>query len=374
MAFQLKDFTSILASMVNWMRTAGTPLTDWSVGSPNRTLLEAPAAELDQLYQEMFHGIKEAIPVATYQSFSFDLLPAVRASGLLTFSVPTPAASNITIPVNTPVRSEATGIIYETAQAAVIQVGQISVDVLAVATVPGTEGNATAGTITDLQVSIPNVSATNQASLSNGRDQETEAERKVRFQGFISTLARGVLEAVRYGAETTVLRDSSGLITERVVYAELVEPYKTNPAGPIALVLVYIHNGVGSTSTALVDEAQRIIDGYRLPDGTAVIGWKAAGVVVEVYAADEVTQDVIGELVLTSTADPTVVLPEAELVAREYLLSLRVGEQCIRHELVERIMSIPGVFDLVLTDPAANSAIDPHEKIMPGTIQFTEAP
>lgn len=373
MAFQLKNFTSILASMVNWVRTSGTGLTDWSVGSPNRTLLEAPAAEMDQLYQEFFHGIKEAIPVATYQSFNFGLLAPVRASGLLEFSVAAPAASNIPIPSGTPARSVATGIIYETSQAATILAGQTSVSVLAVANVPGAEGNAASGTITELQVSIPGVTVTNPNVFQNGRDQETEAERKVRFQGFISTLARGIVEAIRYGAENTYLQDSNGLITERVVYAEVVEPYKTNPAGPIALVLVYVHNGVGGTSNALIAETQRNLDGYRRPDGTPVVGWKAAGVVVEVYAAGEVLQDVIGELVLTADADPAVVLPEAEAVARDYLLSLTVGAQCIRHEIVERVMSIDGVFDVILTDPSSNTAVQQDEKIMPGTIQFTEA-
>lgn len=375
MAFQIKDFRSILASMVNWVRSTKVGLTDFSVGSTNRTLLEAPAAEIDQLYQEMFHGLKEAIPVATYQSFNFDKLPAVRASGLITFTAAPAPAANILIPAGTTVRSSSTGVIYETLSSATLLAGNSSIKVLASAGEAGTRGNAAANTLTELQTNIDGItSVTNEASISNGRSIETEAERKVRFQGFISSLARGVVEAIRYGASNSVLVDEDGLITERVAHVGIKEPYKTNPAGPIAKVEIYIHNGVGSTSVELVEHTQKVIDGYREEDGTAVVGWKAAGVIAEVSASGEIPQDVDCELILTSAAVAADVIASAESVINDYLLELGVGEQVIRNEIIDRVMGITGVFDMNLTTPAGNSSIAENEKIVPGTITVTEAP
>ncbi len=56
--FQVKDFRSIVASMVNHVRATTTKITDFRVGGVARTLLEAPAIEIDELYQQMFNGLR----------------------------------------------------------------------------------------------------------------------------------------------------------------------------------------------------------------------------------------------------------------------------------------------------------------------------
>ncbi len=54
MAFQIKDFTSIVASMVNHMRGTQKKVTDFQKGSVARTLVEAAAVENEELYLQMF--------------------------------------------------------------------------------------------------------------------------------------------------------------------------------------------------------------------------------------------------------------------------------------------------------------------------------
>lgn len=73
MAFQLKDFYSITASMVNYIRGTLSGITDFNPGSTARTLLEAPAIEMDQLYQEMFFGIREGVETGIFRSFELPL-------------------------------------------------------------------------------------------------------------------------------------------------------------------------------------------------------------------------------------------------------------------------------------------------------------
>ena len=71
--FQLKDFQSIVASMVNYARGATDQLTDFARGSVTRTMLEAPAVEIDQLYQEMFAGVREGIETSVFRSFGLPI-------------------------------------------------------------------------------------------------------------------------------------------------------------------------------------------------------------------------------------------------------------------------------------------------------------
>lgn len=73
MAFQIKDFQSILASMVNYVRGATGRITDFNRGSVARTLLEAPAIEMDQMYQELFSGIREGVETSLFRSFDLEL-------------------------------------------------------------------------------------------------------------------------------------------------------------------------------------------------------------------------------------------------------------------------------------------------------------
>lgn len=76
MAFQLKDFNSIVASMVNYIRGATNQLTDFNVGSGTRTLIEAPAIEMDQLYQEAYSAVREGIETSVFRSFDLELFEA----------------------------------------------------------------------------------------------------------------------------------------------------------------------------------------------------------------------------------------------------------------------------------------------------------
>lgn len=85
MAFQIKKFNSILASMINWVSGATDKITDFNVGSVIRTLLEAIAMELEELYYQLLKAVEEAIEEAIYRAFNFPRNPAVKATGLVTF-------------------------------------------------------------------------------------------------------------------------------------------------------------------------------------------------------------------------------------------------------------------------------------------------
>lgn len=372
MSFQTKNFLTILLGMINRAKATQDKITDFRVGSVARTLLEAPAAEIDELYQNMWIGLKEAIPVATFTSFGFDAIPASGASGTLTFSRLAPATTPVIISAGTAVTLDGGGDRYLTQVDAIIDTGQTQVSAMAYCETTGTSTNVPALSLVKLAAPIPGVDAvTNMAAFANGRDAETDEERKARFQGYISTLPRGTIAAVSYGARSAVMIDATGQITEFAKYAVVVEPYLEDANIPVGLVDCYIHNGVGDTSVGLIAEAQRIIDGYRLDDGTAVPGWKAAGVIVNVAAAQEVPIAIAGAITVHAGVDEAAAIADAAAAAANYLVTLNIGADAIRSEIIAQIMSVPGIYNVALTLPAADVGMAINQKAMPSTITLT---
>ena len=371
MAFQIKDFSSIAASAVNWMRTATTKVTDFNVGSVVRTLIEAVAAEIDELYQQMFIGLREAIPVSVYNSFDFEALEAVAASGLVRVTV-TSSASSILIPSGTTFTVAGSQATYTAIADVTIAPGNTYGDVSVVADSAGASGNVSAGSAFTPNPAPANfLSATNLAAFSNGGDAETDEQRKVRFVAYIASLPRGTVAALEYGLKTTVRLDSAGNEIERVATVSVVEPWIADNNQPIALVNCYVHNGVGGTSAALVTLARQIAYGYYDAAGNAVPGWKAAGVKVEVYAATETAVAVTAVLTAAAGYDkPTLVTAASQAIAA-YLLSLKIGEPAIRSEIIAIAMNIDGVTNFVATLPAGDTSAASSVKLMPGTITIT---
>ncbi len=191
--FQIKDFTSIAAGLINVVRATTNKVTDFNRGSVIRTMLEATAAEIEELYLQMYLGINEAIPVSVFTTFGFNRQAAESAGGTIRFSTGGSLASSvIPIPLGTVVRVPGTSLTYATTAASSIAIGNSYVDVLVAAQASGLAGNVGADLITELVTPVAGIaSVTNPSPLVNGRDVETDDERRVRFQGYISSLARG---------------------------------------------------------------------------------------------------------------------------------------------------------------------------------------
>lgn len=371
MAFQLKDFKSIAASMVNWMKATQKNVTDFNVGSVARTLVEAPAAEIDELYQQMFIGLKEAIPVSVYNSFSFDLITELPATGYIRVYIDA-SATAILVPAATTFTAASNGTSYVSLNDVTIAPGDLFADVLVTCTAAGTVGNILAGEAFSIEPAIAQItSASNGSAFASGIDAETEDDRKSRFNAYVSSLNRGTLAAIKYGLTLANLTDSSGNVTERVVSSSIIEPWLTNPAETVSLVNCYVHNGVGSTSGGLVTRAQEVIYGYYDENGVAVPGWKAAGVKLVVYAAVEVQVAVTGTLTPLDGYDEPTLLSLASQAVYAYILARGIGEPVIKSELITIIMEIEGVYDVTLTAPASNVTATAQTKLMPGTITIT---
>jgi uncharacterized phage protein gp47/JayE len=373
MAFQIKNFTSIVAGMINHMRGNQRELTDFNIGAVNRIMIEGPAAELDEAYQQLVNGLREAIPVATFNSFNFLRLPAIAASGLIRVTV----ESNIdpvTISAGTLFTGATSKAIFRSVLDAVIVPGLDTADVLVTAVQPGTSSNILPGeTFTLGPRPTGFISASNLVAFNNGADEESDDQRKERFIAYINTLQRATVAALRYGARTVVLRDAAGAETERVRACEVIEPYLTTPGAPISLVNVFIHNGVGATTDALVTETAKVLHGYTAASGEKVPGWKAAGVKVVVAKATEKTINLAAILTALPGFDAALLAPVAEEILAEYVRSTEIGETFLLAQAIYLVKSIEGVNDFVFSDPTANVTSDSDEKLLLGTCVVTPA-
>ena len=372
-AFQLKNFVSIVAGMINHVRATQTKITDFNIGAIFRTLIEAVGIELDQLYQQLFNGLMAAIPVATYNSFSFPLLSASEASGLISVQV-ADSISPTVFPVGTVFSSNAAQTNYVSTSAVTLPAHTLTGSVPVSAAAPGALGNLAAGAqFTCSPTPIGFIGASNPANFANGLDLETDDQRARRFVQFVSTLSRATVAALEYGATTATVLDSNGNVVEQVKGVSVIEVNLTGLAlnANIPPVNIYVHNGVGSTSAALVAQALLVLTGYIDNGGKKIAGWKAAGIPITVAAATEVPINFAGTLAVASGFSLGGAQAAAIAAISGYVLGLNIGQTFVYAEAIFLVMSIPGVTDIALTAPsAADITCAQTQKFMPGTFSL----
>lgn len=372
---QLKDFVSITASMMNWMRAAQDKVSDFEEGSVIRTLLEAPAAEIDELYQQMFAGIREAIPVSVYRTFGFTTLDSTAAAGIIRVTID-PISTDTLIPAGTIFQQTAAGrtVQYLSTADVILPATYSTADVPVTADTPGSTGN-TAPTVAFVMSPEPLafVSAVSSAGMSGGMDGETEDARQARFREYVASLQRGTLRALEYGATLATVTNAAGVVIERVTSAAVVEAYLVDPLlYTPGLVWLYVENRVGTPSADLLSRCQAIIDGYR--DGATIVpGWKAAGVKCEVRPATRTPIDVTGTLTAAPGYDAPALCAQATNAIAIYLTNLVIGEPALHAAMVSLVMAIEGVANIIIPDPAGDLIPTGTEKLAPGTITITPA-
>lgn len=363
--FQIKDFASITASMLNWMRATQTKITDFNVGSVARTLVESPAVEIEELYQQYFIGLREAIPVALFRAFDFNRLPESLAIGTVTVTQETARTDELPIPAGT-IFLTADGREYASTQNVTWLIGTTFVQIQVQASLPGALGNTSAGTITQSSFFGNGVAISN-LPITTGRDEETDDERKNRFADFILSLSRGTLAAIKFAAASAVVKSELGEIIEYVARMGVEEE--------IGHVDIHIYGSGGIASDALVTEAQKLIDGYELEDGTKIPGYRSAGIRVTVKKMAERAIDVTLNISMFPGYSLTPDLSNA-IKARieEEFGSVDSGGTLYMSSLTDAAISVTGVKDAFVSN-AANVFCESDEVLILGafTLNDTDA-
>ncbi|EAW2493087.1 hypothetical protein AXL65_02350 [Salmonella enterica subsp. enterica] len=287
--FQLKNFVSIAASMLNYVRSTTGKVTDLQPGSVTRTILEAPAAEIEELYVQVFNGIKEAIPVAVYQSINFPKLPAQYASGQVTVIANAIPTQDLTVFKGTEFLAR-DGRIYKTVAdqtwPMVDGAGKpnMSWTFPVISALPGVLQNASAGEINASPTFALGDYTFSNTDIINGADIESDAARDTRFADYIASLSRGTETALIYGARSANIKDAAGNIIEAVSRVSL-----TISSGTVR---VNVWGTNGTPSPALIQRVTDIELGYRDANGDVIPGYAAAGIRCQIAAMNTRAVDV----------------------------------------------------------------------------------
>ena len=124
----------------------------------------------------------------------------------------------------------------------------------------------------------------------------------------------------------------------------------------------------------LIAEAQKVVDGDPA-DRANYPGYRAAGTQVFVVAPTVYQQVITASVTLESGYDATTVLEKASAALNRYINGLGINGDVIFSELVHRVQSVAGVFDVVFTAPLANVVIGEGElaRVKPSNITLSGA-
>lgn len=278
MQLSLQNFSTLVEGMAASVQGAATTLLDLTVGSVLRAILEANAS-VALWMQWLIVQTLSATRLATSTGadcdsfgadFGFARLPAVAASGQVTFSRFTPSLQAL-IPVGTSVTTAANtqGFLvvadtanpaYSAAQGGYVLAANIaSVSALVVASVPGSAGNVQAGAISLLSSAISGVdTVTNPLALTGGLDAENDAAFRARFGNYLAGLSKATNAAIG-GAVTAIMQGLSYAVVENV-----------NQAGAAQMghFVVTVDDGTGAPSASLLSTVEQAVDAIR-PVGTS---------------------------------------------------------------------------------------------------------
>lgn len=351
MSFDRKSLEQITNDMITWVQGTSKKLTDFRVGSRVRAILEASAREVEQLYDKVYRSMKEFIESNLYTVFGFTKNPAIYATGTVTFGRTVAGTQDYLIPAGTMVQTAPTDqndtVQFQTIEDVTLLAGATSIDTSVVCVTAGIIGNVNTGLIIDFQIKPSGIdTVTNALAFTNGLEEETSDQLKVRFQKFISSLKRGTPQAIEYGATTAQLTDSSGNVTEYVVTSKAFEDL-VNKLGQIDL---YVWNGSTGASQALLDQVSTTIYGYYdAMTGTPVYGYKSAGIKVNVYPATGKSVTIKLTITPDSTTTLSALQPYIQNAIDAYFGSFQLGQTLVYLELLTRIKNIAGIADLALS-------------------------
>lgn len=145
--------------------------------------------------------------------------------------------------------------------------------------------------------------------------------------------------------------------------------YTLNPASGKIVLTTPLAPGDDATFestaiTGIMAEVQKVIDG-DLDDTVNYPGFRAAGTLVLVKAPTTQTVTIVANIVVLDGFDVTEVAAAVSTAIASYVNGLGIGNDVVKSEMVERAMSIEGMYDISIVTPATNVPI--LEDVLPRT-------
>lgn len=301
--------------------------------------LYAVAAQVYSLYLQAEWTRRQCFP-QTAQGEYLDLHAALRgverksaapAKGTIRFSVPAAADSDLTIPAGTVCMT--VGLVrFETTEQAVLEAGDLYVDVPAQALEAGAAGNVAAGSILSMAVAPPGVAAcSNPAAFSGGVDPEEDESLRSRVLATFRRLANGANAA--YYEQTAMAFEEVAAVT--------VLPRKRGTG----TVDVVIATRTGAPDAALLERVEEKLE-------------KAREIAVDVAVSAPVTQtvDVSVRVKAAENRDGAQVRGAVKQAVQGWFTGERLSGPVLRAELGRVVYAVEGVENYAITAPSADVA------------------
>jgi uncharacterized phage protein gp47/JayE len=316
MALSLQSFPQWVQQQAAAIQASASKLVDFTAGSIERAIIEANASValwvqwliLVVLQKTRLSTSTGADVDSWCADFGLSRLPAIQAPGVVTFSRFTPTLQALISPgvqVKTADGTQIFTVTTDTTSAAwnagqggyVIPAGVASVTVPVQAVNAGVQGNIQAGSITLIASTTPNIdTVTNAAAFTNGVDAETDDALKARFQSYIASLVRGNIPALTFAINAV----------QQGLTFQIGENISTGGAYQPGNFIVYLDDGSGAPSSALLSSVSNAVENYRPLGSTyAVMGPTviSASVAFTIVAASGYSHAaLVGPAVLAVTA------------------------------------------------------------------------
>jgi uncharacterized phage protein gp47/JayE len=215
----------------------------------------------------------------------------------------------------------------------------------ATAEIAGISGNVDAGTITNIIDIIwdSTIVVTNAAVAVGGAEQESDEALRERVREYPSTLRRGTLAALEYGAKSV----------PGVAVATATEDVVTG------IVTVYVTDASGNSNAQMVSDVEAELE-----------SWRCAGSVVTVLGGTVLTQAITVALTVRPTFDVVAMTTTIQDAIEERVNKLGIGEtlyQTMIRTAVQNVR-IDEILNVTVSAPASDLTPSANQVIRAGTI------
>lgn len=346
MGLKIKSMYVILKDLIDWTTSRTDKITDFNIGSGIRTIYEAVSIQLEEFYFRMKQNTLFAIENAIFIAFNFNRKVAVASHGTVSVIFVKPLEKTLIIPKGTIFSTnDMYGYTYfESTEEVQCQKGLLNAMVKVKCQKDGNVGNVPAGSITIMIPDNQNVkSVYNIADFTNGRDAETTAEHKKRFQFYINTLSKATAKSVLYGA----------LQVPEVSGAWVDDNY-------IGYVKLYVHNSDGELPESLKTAVKIQMNDYR-----------AAGIEIEVLPIVKVKIEQNIKVMINDDFDVEVYSRQIKEVVIAFLNDYSVGTDYFVSDVIHHIRSCYEGIVINVEVHNSDRVIQKNELVRPGTINVT---
>lgn len=207
-----------------------------------------------------------------------------------------------------------------------LETGDKTVQVEAV--VGGAAGNVAAGNITRVVTSAfdPSITVTNADAVAGGADAEGDDELRARVRDFSSTIRRGTLAALEYGAKQV-----PGVANATA---------NDNEAG---IVSIYVADSSGTSNQLMLDAVAVEIE-----------DWRAAGILVNVYGGTIYNVSIAVAVQARTGVDTAALVDKIKAAVVAKVNKLKIGETLYHDQIKEAVTGVDpdGIAAVTVTLPA----------------------